>query len=323
VSETAQAEPVDFTLLVCTYNRAADLREALQTALDTRAVVEEFAAAGHENLRYIFEGRQGKSYALNTGLAAARGRFYTIVDDDFVLPPDWVAKIFDGFAAHPEASFVGGKVLPLWQGEPPSWLTKEHWSPIALADYGEEEFYADESRQLCLLACTFRREDVLAVGGYDGQLGVSAGRIGGVEDLDILRRLWAAGRRGVYLPGVWFRHKVQPSRLTKAYHRRWHRGHGHSYALMRDPEVERAGARLFDVPSYMYRQAAASALGWLLHAARGRGASAFECEARLHFIAGFFLRRRADHLASGGRGALGELFSFTRALVSGKILRRT
>jgi glucosyl-dolichyl phosphate glucuronosyltransferase len=344
VSENARAEQFDFTLLVCTYNRAADLREALQTALaqetggrfsfevvvvdnnstdDTRAVVEEFVAAGHTNLRYIFEGRQGKSYALNTGLAAARGRLYTIVDDDFVLPPDWLANIFEGFRAHPDVSFVSGKVLPLWQAEPPAWLTAEHWSAVAVADYGGEEFFADESKQICLLACTFRLEDVRAVGGYDGQLGVSAGQIGGVEDLDILRRLWAAGRRGLYLPGVWFRHKVAPSRLTKAYHRRWHKGHGRSYALMRDAEVERASARLFDVPSHMYRQAAASALGWLWHTARGRGAQAFACEAQLHFIDGFFRQRRADYIAGGGRGTLGELVSFARALVSGKLLRRT
>lgn len=335
--------PTDVTLLLCTYNRSADLREALSTALaqetggrftyevivvdnnstdDTRAVVERFIAAGHRNLRYLFEGRQGKGYALNTGMAAARGRLYTIVDDDFVLPPDWVRKIYEGFEAHPKASFVSGKVLPLWQAEPPAWLTREHWSAIAIADYGEEEFSTDESNQVCLLACTFKLEDVLAVGGYDGQLGPAGARTGATEDLDILRRLWASGRRGVYLPGVWFRHKVQPSRLTKAYHRRWHRDHGRSYALMRDEAVEGAPARLFDVPSYMYRQAAACALRWLVHTARGDGGRAFECEAQLHFIVGFFRQRRADFRAGGGRGTLGELFSFTRALVAGKILRR-
>ena len=93
--------------------------------------------------------------------------------------------------------------------------------------------------------------------------------------------------------------KVAASRLTKVYHRRWHKGHGRSYALMRDEEVERASARLFDVPSHMYRQAAASAAGWLWHTARGRGAQAFACEARLHFIAGFFRQRRADRRPDG------------------------
>src|SRR5690242_7289366 len=105
----AVTSTVDLSLLLCTYNRSADLREALETALaqeteghfnyevvvvdnnskdDTRAVVEEFMLGGRQNLRYLFESRQGKSYALNTGLQAIRGWAYVIVDDDFILPRD-------------------------------------------------------------------------------------------------------------------------------------------------------------------------------------------------------------------------------------------
>ena len=82
---------VDLTLLVCTFNRSDDLREMLETALaqetdgaftydvivvdnnstdGTRAVVENLIASGHANLHYLFEERQGKSCALNTGLAS-------------------------------------------------------------------------------------------------------------------------------------------------------------------------------------------------------------------------------------------------------------
>jgi GT2 family glycosyltransferase len=216
---------IDITLLVCTYNRSEDLREMLETALkqetggefayevlvvdnnstdDTPSIVEEFIARGHENLRYLFESRQGKSYALNTGLDAARGSIFTICDDDFILPENWLKNIFAAFGAHPEASFVSGKVLPAWQGEPPSWLTPEHWSAIALTDYGEKEFYADENNQICLLACSFRMADVKAVGGYNPKLGVTKNQIGGTEDFDILKRLWKSGRKGIYIPHIWF-----------------------------------------------------------------------------------------------------------------------
>ncbi|MCA1628382.1 MAG: glycosyltransferase family 2 protein, partial [Acidobacteria bacterium] len=137
---------VDITLIVCTFNRSGDLRELMQGALaqetgglfgyevlvvdnnstdDTRRVVESFIARGHDHLRYLFEGRQGRSNALNTGLDAVRGAVYALADDDLLLPKDYLMKVFTAFQAHPEVSFVGGKVLPLWKSDVPAWLTQQ------------------------------------------------------------------------------------------------------------------------------------------------------------------------------------------------------
>jgi glucosyl-dolichyl phosphate glucuronosyltransferase len=326
---------VDLTLLVCTFNRSSDLREMLDTALtqetdgtfayevlvvdnnstdDTRAVVEELIARGHTNLRYVFEACQGKSWALNTGLAAVRGWIYTIADDDFILPADWVKQIILAFLRNPAVSFISGKVLPLWEAEVPSWLTREHWSAIALADYGDEPFYTDEHRQLCLLACSFRVADVEAAGGYRSGLGVSRDLIGGVEDLEILQRLWKSGRRGLYLPGISFRHKVPRSRTTKAYHRRWHTGHGRFYARLRDPLFEASAARLFDVPAHLYNEALRAGLSWLATILRGRPDAAFAHEIRIRFFLGFLAERRRQ----SPRAALHELAGFIRALAASR-----
>lgn len=301
-----------FSLVICTYNRAAQLRDALRSALQqdtdglftyevlvvdnnstdqTRAVVESFLAEGHPNLRYLFEPRQGKSFALNRALSALSGKHYTIVDDDFLLPPRWLLGIRDGLRRHPEVAFVSGKVLPHWSSPPPDWLTEEHWSAIAMADYGEVEFRATAQHRVCLLACTFDAASVRAVGGYDTRLGVKGTRIGGVEDLDILTRLWGANKEGVYLPEVAFRHRVEPHRLTKRYHRRWHRDHGRSYAIMRDPETEGTSGRLLDVPLYMYRELVGRLGALVVDSLAGRSARAFAAEARCWFIVGFCAER--------------------------------
>jgi GT2 family glycosyltransferase len=137
-----------------------------------------------------------------------------------------------------------------------------------------------------------RRADVEAVGGYRSGWSVSNDLIGGVEDLEILQRLWKAGRRGVYVPGMAFQHKVPASRATKRYHRRWHTGHGRFYARLRDPEFERSKARLLDVPVHLYRATARTAVEWLAWKLRRREREAFACEARLCFFAGFFQERR-------------------------------
>jgi glycosyltransferase involved in cell wall biosynthesis len=311
---TPSSEPA-LTLLVCTYNRADDLAELLRTALsqqtdgtfayeilvvdnnsvdNTRRVVEDLVARGHSNLRYLFEPRQGKSFALNTGLEAIRTPLYTIADDDFVLPPEWVQRIVDVFRGRPDVSFVSGKVLPLWQAPVPSWLNRDHWSAVALADYGEQQFEADANNPVCLLACSFRLADVRAAGGYDTALGVSARQIGGVEDLEILQRLWSSGRKGVYVPTIDFQHKVGASRLTKRYHRQWHAGHGRFYAALRDPAFENSSMRLFDVPGHLYRQAAVTSLAWCGQVLRMNFDRAFLFETRLWFLAGFFRGRLAE-----------------------------
>ncbi len=330
---------VDITLLVCTYNRAADLRELLESALaqethgkftyeivvvdnnssdSTREVAESFITQGHDNLRYFFEEKQGKSNALNTGLNSVRGAVYIIADDDLILPKNYLSTVFDGFHAHPDVSVIGGKVLPLWKGEAPAWLTPEHWPAIAMCDYGEDELHTDKHNDLCLLAGSFRLADVKAVGGYHQELGPSKGKIGATEDFDLFQRLYKAGRKGLYVPNLALYHKVEPERMTKAYHRRWHAGHGRFYATMRDEEVERSNARLFDVPAHMFKQAAKDALVWAKCSLRRQREAAFVHESQLRFFAGFFRKRRADFSAAGRNGTVREVFSFARSLVSKK-----
>src|SRR5690349_19001915 len=106
---------VDITVLVCTFNRREDLRELLTSALrqetdgsftyeilvvdnnsddGTRELIEGLIAEGHNAVRYLFERRQGKSFALNTGLGAARGAIYLVADDDLVLPPGYLRCVW-------------------------------------------------------------------------------------------------------------------------------------------------------------------------------------------------------------------------------------
>ncbi len=48
----------------------------------TRDTVEQFAASAPFAVRYLFEPNQGKSYALNTGVAASSADLLGMIDDD-------------------------------------------------------------------------------------------------------------------------------------------------------------------------------------------------------------------------------------------------
>src|SRR5437764_1251585 len=78
---------------------------------------------------------------------------------------------------------------------------------------------------------------------------------GSMEEHELLERLARAGKRGLYAPQIVVRADVPFARMTRGYHRRWHRGHGKFYAISRSASFEESAAgRLFDVPAHLYRQ---------------------------------------------------------------------
>ena len=328
-------EPLRVTLLVCTQNRSRDLRDFLETALaqetddsysyevlvvdnnstdDTRRVVETLMISGHPNLRYLFQQRSHPD-ALNSGLEAARGTILSVADDDCLLPSDWVRKLVEAFHEHPDVSFVGSKVLPMWRGKVPTWLGRDHWATLALTDYGDKPFEVDAHHKARLHCCSVLRADVQAIGGFRSVPGLSRERIGGLDDVDILGRLRLAGKRGVYVPTIVMRRKIPAGRLTKSYHRRWHAAHGRSFAAMRDASFEQSGARLFDAPAHIYKETGHAARGWLKSWLWREPDLAFMCEMQLRFYLGFLRERRRDFKARGGRTSRGEFASFVRTLL--------
>jgi glycosyltransferase involved in cell wall biosynthesis len=308
------------SVILSTYNRCAILPFALESVLrqepgvapfevivvdnnsgdQTRAVVESFIDRGYPNLRYVFEGRQGVSYARNAGIEMARASIIAFFDDDVCVSPTWIATIKRAFEEYRAADCVGGSVLPRWELAPPSWLTREHWAPLALQDYGDRPIAVNRNNPLCLLSANFafRREVFDRIGKFEPELQRVREGIGSMEDLELLTRFWRAGGNALYLPSLTVTANVPAERLTKRYHRKWHTGHGHFYAMLRAEEMERSRAgRLFDVPAHLYRQAMKDALRWLKHQLPGRSDDAFTFETRLRFFAGFFRKRRADFLA--------------------------
>ncbi len=301
-------EPPDVSVVLCTYNRAEVLPRALDSLLDqdidhsryeivvvnnncndgTREIVESYCRK-EPNVRSVFEARQGLSYARNTGILTARARLIAFTDDDVRVTRDWVSTIVRLFAEHPEVLCVGGKILPNWPGPWPTWLTREHWSPLALLDYGDAPFHVDHSRPRCLLGANsaYRRETFDRVGGF--ALHVQAiGREVATEDHGFSIRLWRAGGQGFYSPELTVISDITPERMRRRYHRRWSHRHGHFSALMRDETFNRSRyGRFLGVPAHFYRRVLGDLATWLSIVARGRFDHAFVYEIELWSHTGF------------------------------------
>lgn len=305
------------TVVVPTFDRAASLRAALHALLDQdappphRVVVvdnnsrddtRQVVAAMGRDVEYVFEPRQGLSFARNAGVEFARSRgasrdsLVAFTDDDVVVSRDWMQVLAREADGHDQVDCLGGRVLPIWPGTPPAWLTNEHWAPLALQDHGPSRRIFDRGTPLGLVGANlaFRLQALERLGGFSPAVQRVGDSIGSTEDHELLRRLYAAGGRALYAPDLVVHAVVQPERLTRAYHRRWHRGHGYFHAVMRSPETEGpAGRRVLGVPAHLYRTAAADGWSWLRRMASGDPAGAFACESGLWFFTGFFEARQA------------------------------
>lgn len=304
---------VAVSVVIPTYNRSALLRNAVNSVLgqdthvpfeivivdnnsqdDTPSVARVLADQHPGKVHYVLETEQGNAHARNRGVQTARAPIIAFIDDDVTVESDWLAKLWQALDSRPELSFVGGRVLPQWSGTPPSWLTTEHWSPLALLDYGPDEsiISGDRPRGLLTANIAFRRAVFDEVGSFSPHLQRVKNMIGSMEDTEFLLRVCRSGKHGLYLPEMIARAPVEVERLSKAYHRRWHTGHGHFYAVMRDPQWERSKFSLLGVPSHLYRQSAVEAFKWGFKVLTGRTSDAFTSECRLRFFTGFFRQRR-------------------------------
>src|SRR5688572_21690055 len=140
-----ESTTLDVTVVICTFNRASLLAQtlrglALQTCPglrwevivvdnnsgdDTRARVEAERRLFPVPLRYVFEATQGKSVALNTGIAAARGQIVAMTDDDVRLPPSWLEAATRPLRDRADIDYTGGPVQPIWEVPPPGWLNPQ------------------------------------------------------------------------------------------------------------------------------------------------------------------------------------------------------
>lgn len=263
--------PLSASVLICTFNRADLLRETLESmrpivsarpwsivVVDnnssdgTRAVVDDVAATLPVPVDYVFEPRQGKSYALNTGLERCNSDIVVFTDDDVRVGPEWLLSGARALAGG--ADYVGGPVIPIWAAPPPAWLDlsrSDLWGTIAILDYGGEPF-AFEDRQRVPLGANmgFRRSLVSRVGGFRSDLGRTNGRrVLGQEVPELLARARGAALRGVYVPAMAVHHHIPAGRLTKRYYWRWWIGKGYSKAILEAVQpITEMGLDLREVP---------------------------------------------------------------------------
>lgn len=256
------------SIVVCTHNRANSLVDTLTSLArlesadgheyelvvvdnnssdNTREVVETCAASAPFELTYVHEAKQGHSYARNAGIASARGSVVLFTDDDVIVDPCW-AKTLAAALETANADCVGGRILPLWERQPPAWLEREFWhnglwKMLAMQHLGDADL--DLSMPLLWGAnFGFKAESLRRVGGFDVQRGRVGGRLTSGDDTDIQARVLANGGRIRYVAAAAVLHKVPAERMQMAYFERWQRDAGRAVGRESGHNGRRVAGRL-------------------------------------------------------------------------------
>jgi glucosyl-dolichyl phosphate glucuronosyltransferase len=262
------------TVVLCTYNRAQSLRRTLQSLRamsrpanvswelvivdnnsrdETRAVVEDFSRTSGIETSYVFERRQGLSFARNAGIREARGDIVAFTDDDVTVDSQWLEQIRETFA-QTECLGVGGRIIPSWSCAKPRWLQDDGRYPLMTGVILRFDL-GDERQQLTTppfgANMSFRRAAFDKYGLFRTDLGRVGTQLIGSEDTEFGRRLLAGNEKFVYEPRAIIYHPVEAERLTRHYFRSWYFHYGRG--VMRIRGIPGTAACCFGVPWYLFR----------------------------------------------------------------------
>jgi len=249
----SSAKP-DLSIVICTRNRAGQLRGtldsllAMKTALSWEAILVDNAStdgtadvirgasAAEPRIRYFREDRIGLGAARDRGWREAGAELLSFTDDDCYVAEDYVDAVVAAFRDRPEVGVLGGRIL-LFDPDDARVTIDERDYPVEIAPRSFVVAGAVKGANL-----SFRRAALQAIGGFDPELG--AGTPFPCEDIDAVAAVLWAGFGGRY----------DPRPLVHHHHRRrlpdvprlragYDRGRGAYYAkfLLR-PDCRRAYA---------------------------------------------------------------------------------
>lgn len=259
------------SIIVCTYNRAESLKDTLAAlarlevppALTWEVVVVDNNSRDHTKqvveaaqqhwprLRYVFESAQGLSHARNHGIAEAAGEVILFTDDDVLPERDWLETTLAGLERY-QADACGGYIAPIWETQPPPWLTERFYGFLAVRTERTDDHPITQASQAPFGANMAVRKQVFdQVGLFDTNRGRKGNVLASGEDGEMFERILGAGLKAVFLGKSRVHHKVESFRLTKRYFRRWRFQTSRNIAQSRGLTGER---RLFNIPLYVFPQ---------------------------------------------------------------------
>jgi glycosyltransferase involved in cell wall biosynthesis len=265
----------------------------------TRKVVEGFCRRFSGRFRYVFEPKQGKSYALNTGIGQAAGDVVAFIDDDVEADPHWLHNLTAPLICG-EWAGVGGRILPEAGFVPQRWMdvrSRRGLAPLAVFDLGIEAGELKEAPFGTNMA--FRKEVFERYGEFRIDLGPQPGSEIRSEDSEFGSRLLAAGQHLWYEPSAVIYHAIPLKRTNRKYFQTWWFDKGR--ADVRESGTPKdARWYVLGIPLYLFRRFFVWILRWMLSVKQPKR---FSCNIEIWWLAGMmfecYKQARRRNLCAG------------------------
>lgn len=234
---------MELSLIICTYNRENYLNKALHyislqtlsknrfeliivdnnSSDSTKLIAEEYIK-NHSNARYIFESKQGLSYARNTGYKAAKSDNLLYLDDDAYLNTEGLENLVNFINSDEKLAVVGGRAIVQYPDKKPDWVTKSVVNWLDSYDYGDETIEVTPENlkkkivKLPIGCCFFVRKRILdEIGGFNPQLGRIGKKMFAGEEILISRYVQKNRGKIAYFPKIKVDHAIVPHWLNQEF----------------------------------------------------------------------------------------------------------
>ncbi len=219
------------SVIICTYNRSSYLGKTIDSLLDqtltdafyeiiivdnastdnTASVVRGFK---RQNLRYIYEIKQGLSYSRNTGFRRSNGEIVAYIDDDAIASHDWLERILLAYSHDEEIVAVGGKIVPVWEIDKPDWITPNLYTYFSCIDWSEKPFFLKKGAYLFGCNMSFKKSVLIDCGGFSTSLGRIGNNLLSNEEWELFKCIDNKGLKKYYDPDIYVDHTVISSRIN-------------------------------------------------------------------------------------------------------------
>lgn len=217
------------SVIICTYNRAKFITSSLEHLVsqslhasefeivvinnnssdNTEALVNTFIDNNKDyDIKMIFEGQQGLSYARNRGLAEAQYEIVSYIDDDGMATPNYLEELQKAFVSESTLAGVGGKVIPIYETMEPDWYSPFLRMMVTAIDFGDKRFRCKGKKYPAGCSMTYRKSILQKTDGFNNDLKWRA------DDKYIYYEVLRFSKEVYYLPQLMVHHHIDAERLT-------------------------------------------------------------------------------------------------------------
>jgi len=219
------------TIIICTYNRAKCLESALKSLIkqfgnsnyfeiividnnsqdDTKNIIKKYLNK-LSFLKYIFEPKQGLSYARNRGIKEANSEYIAFLDDDAITCPNWVKLAYE-IIDFKKPDIFGGPMYPYYEDKKPKWYKDDY----AIRKVTNKPRLLKSSEFITAANIFYKKDIFNKIGLFDVDLGMKGNKVSLGEETQIQLKADKQGYKIFYHPNLYINHLVPRFKMRVLY----------------------------------------------------------------------------------------------------------